>query len=150
MKKSSKIWLIAATVLLLLGLGIMTWALVLVDWDFTALDTEPVDTNTHEIGEKIQSISMETGTADIVFVPSEDGACRVVCHERENLRHSVDVRGDVLEIRETANYDLEGIDFDIRLCDSPNEMRALIEEKNKIAGHSAEDQRLRMCTKHSG
>ena len=43
---------------------------------------------------------------------------------------------DVLEIRETANYDLEGIDFDIRLCDSPNEMRALIEEKNKIAGHS--------------
>ena len=43
---------------------------------------------------------------------------------------------DVLEIRETANYDLEGIDFDIRLCDSPNEMRALIEEKNQIAGHS--------------
>ena len=43
---------------------------------------------------------------------------------------------DMLEIRETANYDLEGIDFDIRLCDSPNEMRALIEEKNKIAGHS--------------
>lgn len=43
---------------------------------------------------------------------------------------------DILEIRETANYDLEGIDFDIRLCDSPNEMRALIEEKNKIAGHS--------------
>ena len=100
MKKSSKIWLIAATVLLLLGLSIMTWALVLVDWDFTALDTEPVDTNTHEIGEKIQSISLETGTADIVFVPSEDGACRVVCHERENLRHSVDVRGGVLEIRE--------------------------------------------------
>ena len=39
---------------------------------------------------------------------------------------------DVLEIRETANYDLEGIDFDVRLMDSPNEVRALVEQKNKI------------------
>jgi len=33
---------------------------------------------------------------------------------------------DVLDIRETANYDLEGIDYDIRIFDSPNEMRELV------------------------
>ncbi len=38
---------------------------------------------------------------------------------------------NVLEIRETANYDLNGIDFDLRICDTPNEVRDIIIEKNK-------------------
>ena len=40
---------------------------------------------------------------------------------------------DVLEIRKTANYNLEGIDYDIRVCDSPEEMRELVIERNRIA-----------------
>ena len=43
---------------------------------------------------------------------------------------------NVLDIRETANYDLEGIDYDIRICDSPNEMRNLVIEKNKNTNSS--------------
>lgn len=43
---------------------------------------------------------------------------------------------NVLDIRETANYDLEGIDFDFRVCDSPNEVRDLIVEKNKEANRA--------------
>lgn len=43
---------------------------------------------------------------------------------------------DVLEIRETANFDMKDIDYDIRICDSPNEVRELIIEKNKISNHS--------------
>ena len=35
-----------------------------------------------------------------------------------------------LEIRETANYDLDGIDYDIRICDTPAEMEAIVLEKN--------------------
>lgn len=38
---------------------------------------------------------------------------------------------NVLEIRETANYDMEGIDYDIRIMDSPEEVRDIIFEKNK-------------------
>lgn len=37
----------------------------------------------------------------------------------------------VLEIRETANYDLEGIDYDIRILDTPEEVRDLIFARNK-------------------
>ena len=37
---------------------------------------------------------------------------------------------DVLEIRETGNFNLEDIDYDIRIFDSPNEVRDLIIEKN--------------------
>jgi len=39
---------------------------------------------------------------------------------------------NVLQIRDTANYDLEGIDFDLRICSSPNEMNDIILERNKI------------------
>ncbi|MCR5146992.1 MAG: DUF2075 domain-containing protein [Clostridia bacterium] len=39
---------------------------------------------------------------------------------------------DVLEIRRTANSDGFDLDYDIRICNTPNEVRDLIFEKNKI------------------
>ena len=39
---------------------------------------------------------------------------------------------NVLEIKETANYDLDGIDYDIQILDSPEAVRDIIFEKNKI------------------
>lgn len=39
---------------------------------------------------------------------------------------------NVLQIKDTANYSLEGINYDFRIVDSPNELRELIFEKNKI------------------
>ena len=39
---------------------------------------------------------------------------------------------NVLEIHDTANYDLDGVDFDFRICKSPNEVRDIVEAKNKI------------------
>ena len=43
---------------------------------------------------------------------------------------------DVLEIRDTANPDMKDIDYDIRIVDSPNELRNLIVERNKAVNHS--------------
>ena len=43
---------------------------------------------------------------------------------------------DMLEIRETPNFDLEGIDYDIRICDTPGEVRDLIIEKNSISNRA--------------
>ncbi len=39
---------------------------------------------------------------------------------------------DVLDIRKTANSDGFDLDYDIRICDTPNEVRDIIFEKNKI------------------
>lgn len=38
---------------------------------------------------------------------------------------------NLLEIRDTANVDLEGIDYDFRVVDSPYELRNLIVDRNK-------------------
>lgn len=43
---------------------------------------------------------------------------------------------NVLEIRETANFDIDGFDYDFRVFDDPNELRSAIEEKNKINNKS--------------
>ncbi len=40
---------------------------------------------------------------------------------------------NTLEIRDTANLDLDGIDFDFKICESPTEVRELILEKNKTS-----------------
>lgn len=42
----------------------------------------------------------------------------------------------VLEIKNTANLDIDGFDYDFRVLDDPNEVRRLIEEKNKINNKS--------------
>ena len=42
----------------------------------------------------------------------------------------------VLDIKDTANFDIDGFDYDFRVLDDPNEVRRLIEEKNKINNKS--------------
>ncbi len=43
---------------------------------------------------------------------------------------------DLLEIRETANYNLEGLDYDVRLCDDPADVQRIIIEKNRAANRA--------------
>ena len=38
---------------------------------------------------------------------------------------------DILEIRETANYSLDGLDYDFQVLDSPEDVRHVIMEKNR-------------------
>lgn len=42
----------------------------------------------------------------------------------------------VLDIKDTANFDIDGFDYDFRVLDDPNEVKRLIEEKNKINNKS--------------
>lgn len=43
---------------------------------------------------------------------------------------------NLLEIKETANFDIDGFDYDFKVFDDPNEMKKAIEEKNKINNKS--------------
>lgn len=40
---------------------------------------------------------------------------------------------DLLEIRPTANFTLDGLDYDVNICSTPEELRERIIEKNKLA-----------------
>lgn len=43
---------------------------------------------------------------------------------------------DLLEIRETANYNLDGLDYEVKLYDNPDDVRRIIIEKNRAANRA--------------
>ena len=97
MRRATKIWLILAASLVAVGLIMIIAAMTANNWDWSRLDTMKYETNTHEIIENFDSVSINTNTADIIFLPSDDGSCRVVCYEEEKEKHSVNVKdGDLI------------------------------------------------------
>ncbi len=118
MRTRTKIWLIIAASLVLVGYILFAGVMTTLKWDFKALATVNYETNTYEIGEAFDSISMNTDTADITFALSDDGKCRVECHEEENAKHSVTVENSTLTVElidERTMYDFIGyigVNFD--------------------------------------
>ena len=98
MKTKTKVWLIIAASLVLIGCILFAGAMSMLNWDFTKLSTVKYETNTYEISEAFDTISINTDTADIAFVVSNDGTCRVACHEEENAKHSVTLEDGTLII----------------------------------------------------
>jgi DUF4097 and DUF4098 domain-containing protein YvlB len=84
--------------LVIIGAIIFVAVMTAYRWDFSKLGSAKYETNTYEITEDFSSICVNTETADILFVASEDGTCRVVCYESEKTRHSVEVRDGTLTV----------------------------------------------------
>ena len=83
MRTSTKILIIAAISLILVGSMIFGCVMLMLNWDITKLSTDKYETNEHEISESFSSISVVTETASIVFLPSDNEKCSVVCYEEE-------------------------------------------------------------------
>ncbi len=98
MKRGTKIWLIVAASLVLLGIIIFGGVMAFLKWDFRKFGTGRFETNTYEISEEFRDISIDTDTADVAFLKSEDGKCRIVCYEEEKLKHSVSAVDGTLDI----------------------------------------------------
>ena len=114
MSQTVKIWLAVAAFLVIFGIVILVLRIGSVDWDFSKLGTGKYETNTYTINDEFGDISIEANTADIIFLPSDDGACRVSCYEEERQKHSVEVRNGTLTIsvlNDKKWYDHIGINF---------------------------------------
>lgn len=98
MKKATMVWLIVAASLVLAGLLTVTCGLAMAQWDFSLLSSTGLETNSHEITEAYQHISVVTDTADVEFVPCEGENTSVVCHESVKETHKVEVRDGTLLI----------------------------------------------------
>ena len=98
MSKNAKKWLIAAASLVTVGVILFASAMTAYHWDFSRLSTDHFETNTYEIREEFSDIKINTETADILFAVSEDDTCRVVCYEKEKMKHSVRVQDGTLTV----------------------------------------------------
>lgn len=114
MEKATKVWLIVAASVVLVGCIIFAGVMAMFGWNFAKLSTIKYERNTYEISEAFDNISMNTGTAEIIFALSDDGKCKVECFEEEKAKHSVTVKEGALVIEVINNkhwYDYIGINF---------------------------------------
>ena len=114
MKKQTVIWLMIAAFLVLTGCIIFGGVMSMLGWDFAKLSTVSYETNEYAIGESFQNISIDTNIASITFVPSNNEAVTVICHEQASYKHTVGVTDGVLTIRGKDSrkwYEHIGISF---------------------------------------
>ena len=98
MKNRSAKAVILACALLAIGLVIGIAGSIANHFDFSDLDANTYETNTHGITEPFKSISVDTDISDVQFVLTEADDCTVICSEREDLRHRVYVKEETLVI----------------------------------------------------
>ena len=115
MRKTGKIWLIVATVLLSVGLIVFGGAMTVLKWDFTKLSTVKYETHEYAFDGGYETIQIVTNTANVRILPSETQKTTVVCNEQEKINHEVTVAKGTLriEVKDTRKwYDYIGIGFD--------------------------------------
>lgn len=103
MTRTAKFFLILAICLILIGCAVFGAAMAMQDWDFSKLNNHHFETNTHEITESFGAILVDTDTAYVEVLPSEDGSCRVVCREEAKAKHTLSVQQGVLRVELTDN-----------------------------------------------
>lgn len=114
MKTSKKVWIIIAVCLIVLGGIIGTLALASVNFDFLSLSTEKITESEQLIDKDFSSIKIDVRTSDVIFVPSADKKCRVICIDTENVKHTTTVKDDTLliSVKDSRKwYDHIGISF---------------------------------------
>ncbi|MBR6207977.1 MAG: DUF4097 family beta strand repeat protein [Oscillospiraceae bacterium] len=96
--RRTTIWLVTAAALILVGAGGLALAMALSNGDFSQLSTTSYETKTVDITEQFRDISLRTGEEDVLFVPSADGACRVVFRVWEKVSCTAAVEDSALRI----------------------------------------------------
>lgn len=94
-----KKWIIIAVVLAVVGTLVFAASAAALQFDFTNLDTGKYETNTYAVKGSFRSISIDADDERIIFKPSGDANCKVVCYEEEHRKHDVAVSGETLTIK---------------------------------------------------
>lgn len=112
MRRSTKIWLITAAVFVIFGLILLVGGMTAYNFDFNKLSTVNYTTNTYEVSEAFDKISIDVNTTEIKIVLSDDEQCKIECVETDKIKHSAAVQNGTLVIDtvDTRNwYDHIGI-----------------------------------------
>ena len=112
MKKTTKIWLIVAASLFVAGSMLFVGVMSMLKWNFLKLSNVKYETVTYNIENDFSNIYIFSNTDNISIKKSENGKCYVECEESKNIKYSVLITDDTLEIKLTDTrkwYDYIGI-----------------------------------------
>lgn len=109
-----RIWINIGLVLVAIGAVVVGISIICVGFDMGKLSSVKFTTNTYELTEEFNDISVKTNTAGVKFVASQDEICKVTCYEQEKSKHTVYVENGVLKVDVVDNrkwYDFVSISF---------------------------------------
>lgn len=92
------VWIIIASSLIVAGILVLAVSLIGANFNFAQIFKNTLVSNTHELTESFDSLDISISTADITFIPSADGKCKVECYEYPKVKHSVSVKDGKLNI----------------------------------------------------
>lgn len=112
MSKTAKRALIIAGACAAAGLILAFAAMALVGFDMEGLNTMKFETRTYEVRDSFQHIEIRDMDCDVRLLPADDGQCRVVCTESDQIINTVEVEDGVLTVTRRDNrkwYERMGI-----------------------------------------
>ena len=92
MEKGTQIALFIAICLIVVGVLVSVIALRGNDWSFS----KSFVTNEHQITDTFKGISIKSDTADIDFLSSADGVCRIVIYDHQKIEYTASVTDNTL------------------------------------------------------
>ena len=98
--KATVIWFIVAASLILTGSMTFVGVMNVLEWDFKKLSTVEYETNSYDITENCENITVMADTSNVKLVPSENGEVKVVCRETSGIKHLVKVVDSTLVIEQ--------------------------------------------------
>lgn len=103
MKKSKKIAIIIAVIMIFAGFSLGISATVMMGFDMQELNTLAFETNSYSVEEAFTNISVDGAECNVSLFKSEDGICKVVCYEGDKINHTVEVKDGTLSITRQDN-----------------------------------------------
>ncbi len=103
MKRSKKILIIIAVVLIAAGAAISMTAFAKMDYSITRLNRSNPETKTVEISKTFKNISANVTQTDIRIMPSDNNKCSVYISENDKIHHTANVENNTLVINEEDN-----------------------------------------------
>lgn len=91
-------FIIAAVVLISLGIILFVSALIASGFDFKGAGAWKTTVKGLDIAEPFHNVTIETTTADVLLIRSENGACRVVYDDIDDLELTANVENGVLKV----------------------------------------------------
>ena len=99
MKKSKKIALLTAAIMVAVGIVSVISAAVSLGFDFTKMNTVRFKAATHTVNQSFTSVSIDAMDCDVKFYPSENRKCEIKCDENEKVKHTVSVKDGTLTVK---------------------------------------------------
>ena len=99
MKKSKKILITVAVILIAVGIICGFCGIYSLGFNFNEISTSDFVTHTYTVDDDFTNIIIEDASSNINFYKSNDDKCRVLCEEREKVTHTVVNENNTLTVR---------------------------------------------------